>query len=76
MDRPDGGGLLGIQAQPLSGDGEVRPPVGDGRRFVCQLAEPFPAQRLQRRIAELQLRHLMTPDFSLTQRGQGLLLLW
>ena len=74
MNRPDGSGLLGVEAQPFAGYRKVGSPVGEGGRFACQLAKSFPAQSLQRRIVKLQLRNLVTPDPPLTQCGQSLLL--
>ena len=75
MDRPDGGGLLGIQAQAFAGNRIRAAPVGEGGRFAGQLRQPFTAQRLQRRFIEFQFANLMTPDFTLAQRRQRLLLL-
>ena len=64
MDRPDGGGLLGIQAQAFAGNRIRAAPVGEGGRFAGQLRQPFTAQRLQRRFIEFQFANLMTPDFA------------
>ena len=75
VDRPDGGGLLGIQAQAFAGNRIRAAPVGEGGRFAGQLRQPFTAQRLQRRFIEFQFANLMTPDFTLAQRRQRLLLL-
>lgn len=75
MDRPDGGGLLGIQAQAFAGNRILAAPVGEGGRFAGQLRQPFTAQRLQRRFIEFQFANLMTPDFATAQRRQRLLLL-
>ncbi len=75
MDRPDGGGLLGIKTQAFAGNRIRAAPVDEGGRFAGQLRQPFAAQRLQRRFIEFQFANLMTPDFTLAQRRQRLLLL-
>ncbi len=76
VDRPDGGGLLGIQTQALAGNRIRAAPVGEDGRFTGQLRQPFATQRLQRRFIKFQFANLMTPDLSLAQRRQRLLLLW
>ena len=63
VDRPDGGGLLGIQAQAFAGNRIRAAPVGEGGRFAGQLRQPFAAQ-LQRRFIEFQFANLMAPDFA------------
>lgn len=73
-DRPDGGGLFGIQPQPLAEHRKVGAPVRRGRDLSAQIDQPFGAQRLQGAFRQLKLADLMAIDRALQQRRQRLLL--
>jgi len=74
VDGANGGGLFGIETQPIATDGVMSAPVAKAECFARQLAQSFFTQRLERRVIKFKIRHLVAPDFPLPQRGQRLLL--